>query len=227
VAKNQYMNRVAAPIGRAVFPHLYAPDDSQYGNGRYALTIRYDKDTPGLDALKATIAKFATDCFADKNINLRDVKMPLLSGDAMADGNPRRAPFRGFMILRAKTSQKPTLVDNTKLASGEWAPLQADSPHQIRTGTFVRAVLTLMTYEIDENITIVENGQRRQQVVKTYGIKAIPAVVQYVKDGESINVGGEGGGRSDAHVMGDLPADMVAPAAPAPTAGGGLVGLFD
>lgn len=102
--KSLYVN-FATTAGTAHFAWLNKPDTgSEYSDGKYKVTVAFQKDDPVIKQLKATIKDAAQREFGDKiPANFHN---PLKDGDASG-----KEQYAGMTFLTMKSTRQPTLVD--------------------------------------------------------------------------------------------------------------------
>ena len=102
--KSLYVN-FATTAGTAHFAWLNKPDTgSEYSDGKYKVTVAFQKDDPVLKTLKATIKDAAQREFGDKiPANFHN---PLKDGDASG-----KEQYAGMVFMTMKSTRQPTLVD--------------------------------------------------------------------------------------------------------------------
>ena len=111
MAKKQslYVN-FATTAGTAHFAWLNKPDTgSEYSDGKYKVTIAFQKDDPVVKTLKATIKDAAQREFGDKiPANFHN---PLKCGDASG-----KEQYAGMVFMTMKSTRQPTMVDSKNVA---------------------------------------------------------------------------------------------------------------
>lgn len=127
---------------RISFPHLFHPDTSEIGGGKYNATFMWPKeDTNTTEKMKAGIEaarkigleKFGKS-FANAECN------PIHDGDAYAaeKGEEKAKGFKGCYYIQAKTKFKPQVVDRSLQLLSE----EEDVP----AGSYVNASFTCFPY---------------------------------------------------------------------------------
>ena len=103
-AKSLYVN-FATTAGTAHFAWLNKPDTgSEYSDGKYKVTVAFQKDDGIIKSLKATIKDAAQREFGDKlPANFHN---PLKDGDASG-----KEQYVGMVYMTMKSTRQPTLVD--------------------------------------------------------------------------------------------------------------------
>ena len=102
--KSLYVN-FATTAGTAHFAWLNKPDTgSEYSDGKYKVTVAFQKDDPIIKSLKATIKDAAQREFGDKlPANFHN---PLKDGDSSG-----KEQYVGMVYMTMKSTRPPTLVD--------------------------------------------------------------------------------------------------------------------
>jgi hypothetical protein len=102
--KSLYVN-FATTAGTAQFAWLNKPDTgSEYSDGKYKVTIAFQKDDPIVKQLKTTIKDAAQREFGDQLP--ANFHMPLKDGDASG-----KEQYAGMVFMTMKSTRQPTLVD--------------------------------------------------------------------------------------------------------------------
>lgn len=102
--KSLYVN-FATTAGTAHFAWLNKPDTgSEYSDGKFKVTVAFQKDDPVVAQLKATVKDAAQREFGDKiPANFHN---PLKDGDASG-----KEQYAGMVFMTLKSTRQPTLVD--------------------------------------------------------------------------------------------------------------------
>tara|TARA_B100000767_G_scaffold245795_1_gene244922 strand:+ start:142 stop:738 length:597 start_codon:yes stop_codon:yes gene_type:complete len=111
MAKKQslYVN-FATTAGTAHFAWLNKPDTgSEYSDGKYKVTVAFQKDDPVVRSLKATIKDAAQREFGDKIP--AGFHNPLKDGDASG-----KEQYAGMVFMTMKSTRQPTMVDSKNVA---------------------------------------------------------------------------------------------------------------
>jgi len=102
--KSAYVNFVTS-AGTAFYAWLNKPDEgSEFSDGKYKVTIAFQKDDPVVGELKATIKDAAEREFGQKIP--AGFHNPLKDGDASG-----KEQYAGMVYMNMKSTRKPTQVD--------------------------------------------------------------------------------------------------------------------
>jgi hypothetical protein len=169
MAKKEPAVFVRLPAGTAGFSYLHKPDtEGTYADGKYKVTIVYDKDVDLSEIEKVCVAE------AKKKwpkLKPSDVKMPFRDGDETG-----KEELEGKVTVTPKSKFQPKLVDAKR----------NELPESVKIfgGDIVKAVASLYLYESTENVK--ENGKTKK--VTVYGVSLQLAGVQLIE-----KRGGRGG----------------------------------
>ena len=163
--------------GRCSFPKVAEPDNSKFGQGKYSIDIIFE-DESAMKSLKDGCIAHAKDFYNTDDIS--EIKMPWKDGDQMG---AKYAGYEGNQWVRAKSKNEPTVVDPNRK--------QLD-PKKIYGGCDIRLNLTPLAYELEDEVIIVENGQKRKEKEIIKGVTVLLNAVQFVRDNERFGGGGDG-----------------------------------
>jgi hypothetical protein len=164
------------------FPKLDKPDDSKFGQNKYAIDAIFLDD-----AQAASIVKACKD-HAELNYKTTEgINFPWKEGTG--SNKAKYTGYEGRKFFVAKSKQAPVVVDcNNK----------ALDPAKVYGGAIVRVNVTPLAYQIEDDITIVENGVKRVEKEIKRGITVILNGVQFIRDSERFGGGGTGFGNEYA-----------------------------
>ena len=181
--------RIITGEGRCSFPHLAEPDNSKFGQGKYHVDLIFEDDSQS--------SKLKADCIAHakafyKVEDVSEIKFPWKDGNK----NAKYTGYEGNEFITAKCKQQPNVVDRNK---------KVFDPKKVYGGCNIRLSVTPLAYEMEDEVFVVENGQKRKETLKIQGISLVLNAVQFVGDNERF--GGGGDGFDDSYCDADTEAD--------------------
>ena len=133
--------RVRTPVGRFSFPYLSKPDTGRtYSDNKFKVDLLIPKAVFAGEegkALRAAVLKVGREYFGKPAFKLTDFKNPFKDMDEAEDVPDQ---LRGHIMIKAKSSFKPTVVsaDTTEMGEEEIA--------SIKGGDYGRLVVTVYPY---------------------------------------------------------------------------------
>lgn len=133
VQENKFGNKVVTPKGKFFFYDVDTPNTAekhpknQYPSDKYDVTMGFPK-TADLSKIKAECEAVAKEAFG----SLDGVDLPFANGDEKSMDS-----MKGYIILRAKCSKRPGLIDGSK---------ERITENELDAGMWGRMSLTPMSY---------------------------------------------------------------------------------
>lgn len=169
-------DKVITGEGRCSFPKLAEPDNSKFGQGKYSVDMIFESEDEMASLKKACIAHAK---MFYKTDDVSDIKFPWRDGNE----NSKYAGYEGNQFIRARSKNEPAIVDGNR---------RALDPKKIYGGCTIRLNLTPMAYELEDEVIVIENGERKNIKEKIKGITVLLNAVQFVGDNERFGGGGDG-----------------------------------
>jgi hypothetical protein len=158
------------------FPKLDKPDESKFGQNKYAIDAIFLDDTQATSIVKA--------CKDHAMLNYKTTEgIDFPWKDGSSHNKSKYSGYKGRKFIVAKSKQQPVVVDvNNK----------ALDPTKVYGGAIVRVNVTPMAYQIEDDVVIVEDGVKRIEKEVKRGITVILNGVQFLRDSERFGGGGTG-----------------------------------
>jgi len=199
--KAEYLNNQKTSKMRMAFAHIFSPDDSQYGQGKYkAMGLIPKENRDILKENKKSLLGLAQKAWPD--IKWADLEHPFKDGDL----KPTWDGFTGSEYVTFKSNKKPMVsLVSGRDAAGKLMFERCDKD-DIKSGDYVRFGFSAFTYEREKIVTKEVNGEEVEVKKVVRGVSLILESVLKVADGEGFGSGGGGASndRFDDEEMDDI-----------------------
>jgi hypothetical protein len=188
--KAEYLNNQKTSKMRLAFPHIFSPDEGQYGQGKYkAMGLIPKEERDILKENKKSLLALAQKSWP--NIKWADLEHPFKDGDL----KPTWTGFPDSEYVTFKSNKKPMVSLVTGRDNAGKLVFERCDKDDIKAGDYVRFGFSAFTYEREKVITKEIDGREVEIKKMVQGVSLILESVLKVAEGEGF--GGSGGGASN------------------------------
>lgn len=138
--------KVVTPAGRLSFPYLTKPDTGRtYSDNKYKTDLLIPKavwEKEGQKLIDAVLT-VGRDFFGNPKLGLKDFKHPFKDTDKLEKIDEKQ---KGYVLIRAKTDNPPSIIGPNKNSSGAFADLSPEEVQKIKGGDWGRLQVTVYPY---------------------------------------------------------------------------------